>query len=102
VSFVALGSLDAARPTAILYTPYPKTWQQGAQKRTCGRGGGGGKSGKQPKRETGGKKLKRKLTMNRTKVQPTAKCSTSRYAKPYKTSVPHLTNSIRYVGQNFL
>jgi len=42
-------------------------------------------SGKQPKRETGGKKLNRKLAVNCTKVQPTAKCSTSRHAKPYKT-----------------
>jgi hypothetical protein len=59
-------------------------------------------SGKQPKKETGGKKLNRKLAVNCTKVQPTAKCSTSRYAKPYKTSAPHLKNSIRYVGQYFL
>jgi len=64
--------------------------------------GGGGSSGKQPKREPGGKKLNRKLAVNCTEVQPTAKCSTSRYAKPYKTSAPHLTNSIMYVGQNFL
>lgn len=64
--------------------------------------GGGGSSGKQPKREPGGKKLNRKRAVNHTKVQPTAKCSTSKYAKPYKTSAPHLTNSIMYVGQYFL
>jgi len=52
--------------------------------------------------EPGGKKLNRKLAVNHTKVQPTAKCSMSKYAKPYKTSAPHLTNSIMYVGQYFL
>jgi len=46
-----------------------------------GKKGGGGSSGKssgkQPKRKPEGKKLNRELAVNCTKVQPTAKCSTS-------------------------
>jgi hypothetical protein len=52
-----------------------------------------------PKENLEAKKLNRKLAVNCTKVQPTAKCTVSRYAKPYTTSAPHLTNSIRYFGQ---
>jgi hypothetical protein len=61
----------------------------------------------QPKKRGGRRKIvennpKEKLAVNCTKVQPTAKCSTSRYARPHKTSAPHLINSIRYVSQYFL
>jgi len=55
-----------------------------------------------PKEKLGAKSSTENLQWTAQKYNQQQNAPTSRYAETYKTSAPHLTNSIMYVGQYLL